>query len=57
MTQIIYRVTGKDRMSDPWITEDFTEKTEAEAWAARRAFLRPADTAKHDILAMFVSER
>lgn len=35
----MFRVWGKDRLSDPWITAEFRFRWQAEDWAAARAFV------------------
>jgi hypothetical protein len=57
MTQTTYRVTGKDRLSDAWVTEEFASRTEAETWAAQRAFVLPALADGREVLQVDASGR
>lgn len=36
-----YRVTGKDRLSDDWTRQTFTDRAVALRWAEARAFVLP----------------
>ena len=36
-----FRVTGKDRLSDPWMVRLFDTPEEADAWLDQRAFVWP----------------
>lgn len=38
-----WRVTGKDRMTDPWVEQEFPDQGEAAGWAGQRAFLLPRE--------------
>jgi hypothetical protein len=57
MTQLKYRVTGKDRLSDSWTTEDFDDAGEAQAWADQRAFVLPSASTGMAVMEMEVSDR
>lgn len=51
MTQtqtVEFTVIGKDRLFDPWTTQTFTDRSLAQRWAARRAFVLP-DSGGNDI--------
>jgi hypothetical protein len=38
---VAFEVVGKDRLSDPWITQRFSNAYEADRWATERAFVLP----------------
>jgi hypothetical protein len=57
MTQTpTFRVTAKDRLSDSWVTREFSSLLEANAWASERAFIRPCSTGR-TVLEVDASDR
>jgi hypothetical protein len=57
MTQKKYRVTGKDRLSDPYVSQDFDSAEEAQAWADQRAFVLASLSTGKAVIEMEVSDR
>lgn len=57
MTQTpTFRVTAKDRLSDSWVTREFSSLLEANAWASERVFIRPCSTGR-TVLEVDASDR